>query len=98
MFVQAASPAIAGASGTLAALGAQVEGVNAGAAIPTTSVIPPAPEPASILAAAMHLAHSADYQAFAQMGAVFHAMFVTNIGAAAASYAGCEVANMATML
>ena len=84
MFVEALPAGIAEAASGLAGIGAAVAAGNAAGAAPTLGVVPPAPEPASVLLAAAFGTHAGVYQATQAVGSVMHAMFVSTMGASSA--------------
>ncbi len=81
------------AAGNLQAIGFAVAAQNAGAAGPTTGVIPAAADEVSALTAAQFAMHAAMYQALSAQAAAVHDMFVSTLGASAVSYAVTEAAN-----
>jgi hypothetical protein len=98
MFVTALPTGLESSASGLASIGATVAAGNAGAAAPTLGVVPPAPEPTSVLLAAAFGTHAGVYQATQAIGSVIHAMFVATMGAGAASYAASEALNVAAMV
>ncbi|CDM79565.1 PE family protein (plasmid) [Mycobacterium marinum] len=98
MFVEALPVGIAEAASGLTGIGTAVAAGNAVGAAPTLSVVPPAPEPASVLLAAAFGTHAGVYQATQAIGSVVHAMFVATMGASSASYAGAEALNAVAMV
>jgi hypothetical protein len=92
-FVTTAPPEMVASAGGLAAIGTTVASANGAAAGPLMAVIPPAPEPTSVLNAAMFLSHGAMFQGMQAMGSAVHAMFVETLGVSAGSYAITEGAN-----
>jgi hypothetical protein len=97
MFVEALPEAMDAAAAGLGGIGASVVAGNAAAAFPTTGVIPPAPEPTSVLLAGFFGTHGGMYQAFAAEAALIHQMFVATMGASAGSYAASEAFNTLAM-
>lgn len=63
MFVEALPAGIDASASGLAGIGAAVAAGNAAGAAPTLGVVPPAPEPASVLLAAAFGTHAGVYQA-----------------------------------
>lgn len=89
---------IAATAGELVGLGATVTAAHSAAAGPLAAVVPPAPEPTSILAAMSHQTHHGIYQAAAGVADAIHALFASTMGVSAASYTATEVAGALTML
>lgn len=98
MFVEALPEAMQAAAGGLGGIGAGVAAANAAGAAPTTGVLPPAPEPASVLLAMAFATHGGLYQVTQAFGTLVHEMFAATLGVSAGSYAASEVANAATMI
>lgn len=98
MFVEALPAGIDASASGLAGIGAAVSAGNAAGAAPTLGVVPPAPEPASVLLAAAFGTHAGVYQATQAIGEVVHQMFVSTMGISSADYAATEVANAVTMV
>jgi len=65
---------------------------NAGAAGPTTGVMPAAADEVSALTATQFAMHAAMYQALSAQAAAVHDMFVSTLSASAVSYAVTEAA------
>ena len=85
--------AMTAASAALEGIGRALSAQNAAAAMPTTSVAPPAADEVSALTAAQFAAHAQMYQAVSAQAAAIHEMFVTTLGTSAGSYAVTEAAN-----
>lgn len=98
MFVEALPAGIDEAAAGLAGIGSAVAAGNAAGAAPTLGVVPPAPEPASVLLAAAFSTHAGVYQATQAIGSVVHEMFVSTMGISSADYAATEVLNTAAMV
>ncbi|GAB4667055.1 PE family protein [Mycobacterium avium] len=98
MFVEALPAGIDEAAAGLAGLGSTVAAGNAAGAAPTLGVVPPAPEPASVLLAAAFGTHAGVYQVTQSIGLVVHAMFVSTMGASSADYAATEALNTIAMV
>jgi hypothetical protein len=98
MFVEALPAGIDEAASGLAGIGSVIAAGNAAGAAPTLGVVPPAPEPASVLLAAAFGTHAGVYQATQAIGSVIHAMFVATMGASSADYAATEALNTIAML
>ncbi len=98
MFVEALTGGIDEAASGLAGIGSAVAAGNAAGAAPTLGVVPPAPEPASVLLAAAFATHGGVYQATQAIGSVIHAMFVSTMGVSSADYAATEALNTVAML
>jgi hypothetical protein len=81
------------AAGNLQATGFAMAAQNAGAAGPTTGVIPAAADEVSALTAAQFAMHAVMYQALSAQAATVHDMFVSTLNASAVSYAATEAAN-----
>lgn len=81
------------AAGNLQAIGSAMAAQNAGAAAPTTGVIPAAADEVSALTAAHFAIHAAMYQAVSAQAATVHDMFVSTLSTGAVSYAATEAAN-----
>ena len=80
------------AAGNLQAIGSAMAAQNAGAAGPTTGVIPAAADEVSALTAAQFAMHAAMYQALSAQAAAVHDMFVSTLSTSAVSYAVTEAA------
>jgi hypothetical protein len=98
MFVTALPEAMDTATSGLASIGSTVAAGNAAGAPATLGVVPPAAEPASLLLALAFATHAGVYQATQGIGSAVHAMFVSTLGASAASYAATEGFNAVTMV
>ncbi|WP_062887769.1 PE family protein [Mycobacterium avium] len=98
MFVEALPAGIDEAASGLAGLGTAVAAGNAAGAAPTLGVVPPAPEPASVLLAAAFGTHAGVYQVTQAIGSVVHAMFVSTMGISSADYAATEALNTIAMV
>lgn len=98
MFVEALPAGIDEAASGLAGLGSAVTAGNAAGAAPTLGVVPPAPEPASVLLAAAFGTHAGVYQVTQAIGSVVHAMFVSTMGTSSADYAATEALNTIAMV
>ncbi|KPN49572.1 PE family protein [Mycobacterium intracellulare subsp. chimaera] len=98
MFVEALPAGIDEAASGLSGLGATVAAGNAAAAAPVMGVVPPAPEPASVLLAAAFGVHGGVYQVTQAIGSVVHAMFVSTMGISSADYAATEALNTVAMV
>ena len=95
-FVNAHPEALSAAAGNLAAIGSSVSAQNAGAAAPTTGVIPAAADEVSALTAAMFAAHAKLYQTVSAQAKAIHEQFVHTLQTSAGSYAVTEAANAAS--
>lgn len=98
MFVQALPAGIDEAASGLSGVGMAVAAGNAAGAAPTLGVVPPAPEPASVLLAAAFGTHAGVYQVTQAIGSVVHAMFVSTMGISSADYAATEALNTIAMV
>ncbi|SOJ57047.1 hypothetical protein MSIMFB_04525 [Mycobacterium simulans] len=98
MFVEALPAGIDEAVSGLSGLGSAVAAGNAAGAAPTLGVVPPAPEPASVLLAAAFGTHAGVYQVTQAIGSVVHAMFVSTMGISSADYAASEALNAIAMV
>lgn len=98
MFVEALPAGIDEAVSGLAGLGSTVAAGNAAGAAPTMGVVPPAPEPASVLLAAAFGTHAAVYQVTQAIGSVIHSMFVGTMATSSADYAATEALNTIAMV
>lgn len=92
-FVTAQPEMLTIAAENLQAIGFTMAAQNAGAAGPTTGVIPAAADAVSALTAAQFAMHAAMYQAVSVQAATVHDMFVSTLGANAVSYVASEAAN-----
>ena len=81
------------AASNLQAIGFAMAAQNAGAAGPTTGVIPAAADEVSAFTAAQFAMHAAMYHALSAQAAAVHDIFVSTLGASAVSYAATETAN-----
>jgi PE family len=90
MFVTTDPASLAEAAAQLGVIGTTVAAGNSAGAAPTMGVVPPAPEPASVLLAAAFGTHGGVYQATQAVSSVIHAMFVETMAASGATYAGTE--------
>lgn len=97
MFVTALPAGLESSASGLASIGSTVAATNAACAAPTLGVVPPAPEPTSVLLAAAFGTHAGVYQATQAIGSAIHAMFVATMGASAAGYDAAEALNVAAM-
>lgn len=84
------------AAGRLLSIGASVNAENAGAAAPTTGVVPAAADQVSVLTALQFAAHAKLYQAVSAQAKAIHDQFVHTLATSAGSYALAEAANAAT--
>jgi broad specificity phosphatase PhoE len=75
-----------------AQIGSVVTAGNLAAAIPTTGLAAAGADEVSASVAAMFSGHAQQYQAAAAQAAAYHQQFVSNLHAAAVSYAGAEAA------
>ena len=98
MFVTTLPGAMESAASGLAGIGTTVAAGNAAGAAPTTGVVPPAAEPASVLLAAAFGTHAGLYQVTQALGMMVHEMFVTTMGVSAGSYATSEALNAVAMV
>lgn len=89
---------IAATAGGLAGLGATVTAAHSAAAGPLGAVVPPAPEPTSILAAMAHQTHHGVYQAAAGVADAIHALFTGTMAVSGVTYDAAEAAGALTML
>lgn len=94
-FVTTHPEALTFAAGRLASIGSAVSAENAGAAAPTTGVIPAAADQVSALTAAQFAAHAKLYQAVSAQAKAIHDQFVQTLQTSAGSYAIAEAANAA---
>ena len=92
-FVTTRPEALAAAAGALQAIGSSMAAENAGAAAPTTGVLPAAADEVSALQATQFSAYGSWYQQVSDQAAAIHQMLVNNLGANAGSYQGTEAAN-----
>ena len=76
MFVTALPAGLESSASGLASIGSAVAAGNAAGAAPTLGVVPPAPEPTSVLLAAAFGTHAGVYQVTQAIGSVIHEMFV----------------------
>jgi PE family len=90
MFVTTAPESLAAAAAQLGTIGTTVAAGNSAGAAPTMGVVPPAPEPASVLLAAAFGTHGGVYQATQAVASVIHAMFVETMATSGASYGATE--------
>lgn len=84
------------AAGRLMSIGTSVNAENAGAAGPTTGVIPAAGDQVSALTAAQFAAHAKVYQAVSAQAKAIHDQFVHMLATSAGSYELTEAANAAS--
>jgi hypothetical protein len=85
-------------SAGLSGIGAVVGAANASAAPMLNAVVPPAPEPASILLSAQFMVHAGMHQVMQGIGSAMHAMFIETLSTSAASYGASEASNLIAML
>ena len=98
MFVTALPAGLESCASGLASIGSAVAAGNAAGAAPTLGVVPPAPEPTSVLLAAAFGTHAGVYQVTQAIGSVIHEMFVATMGTSAATYAASEALNAVAMV
>lgn len=84
---------LAAAAHSLAGIGATMSAQNAAAAAPTTAVVPAAADEVSAQTAAQFATHAQLYQTVSTHAEAIHQLFVSTLGAAAASYATSEASN-----
>ena len=97
-FVTTQPGMLASAAGDLQGIGSAMAAGNMAAAAPTTGVVPAAADEVSALTAAQFAAHAQMYQAIGAQATAIHELFVTTLGASAASYAATEACNAAACL
>ena len=83
---------LAAAASDLSLIGSAISADNA-AAGPMTAVVSAAADEVSALTATQFAAHAGLYHAVSAQAAAAHSMFVSTLGASAASYAAIEAAN-----
>jgi len=98
MFVTTLPGAMEASAAGLQGIGASVVAGNSAAAAPITGVIPPAPEPTSVLLAAALATHAGVYQVTQALGTLLHEMFVATMDVSAGSYAASEGFNAIAMV
>src|ERR1700689_3228893 len=86
---------LSAAAGNLQDIGSAVSAGNAGAAAPTTGVVPAAPGEVSGLTAPQFAAPAQMYQDFSPQAAAIHEQFVATLATSAGSYLATEAANAA---
>lgn len=96
-FVTTHPESLTWAAGALQSVGSSMNAQNEAAAGPTTGVTPAAADEVSALTSIQFAAHAVIYQAVSAQAAAIHDMFVTTLGAGAASYAATEAANAAAI-
>ncbi|OBG23063.1 PE family protein [Mycobacterium sp. 852002-51057_SCH5723018] len=96
-FVTALPEMLASAAGELQGIGAAVAAGNAGAAAPTTGVLPAAADEVSALTAGYFAAHGVLYQELSADATAIHELFVSALATSAGSYAVTEAANAAAV-
>ncbi len=94
-FVNTQQEMLAMAASNLHGIGSAIVTQNMAAVGPTTGVSPAAAEAVSALTATQFVAHAAMYQAVNAQATAVHELFVSTVGASAASYAATEAANAA---
>jgi hypothetical protein len=94
-FVTTQPQMLSAAAGNLHGIGSVVSAANAGAAGPTTGVVPAAADEVSALTAAQFGAHAQMYQAISAQAAAIHEQFVATLETSAGSYLATEAANAA---
>jgi hypothetical protein len=92
-FVTTEPEALASAAATLQDVGSSMNVENGAASTPTTGVLPAAADQVSALTAAQFAVHAQMYQAVGAQAAAVHQLFVSTLGAGAASYAATEATN-----
>lgn len=92
-FVTTQPEMLSAAARHLQSIGSVLNSENAGAAGPTTALVPAAADEVSALAAAQFSAHAQMYQAISAQAAAIHEQFVSTLGISAESYAATEAAN-----
>jgi PE family len=92
-FVTTEPELLTAAAGNLQGIGSSMMAGNAGAAAPTTGVVPAAADEVSALTAAQFTAHAQMYQAVSAQAAAIHEQFVNTLGMSSGSYAATEAAN-----
>jgi len=85
--------AMTAASAALEGIGRALSAQNAAAAMPTTSVAPPAADEVSALTAAQFTAHAQMYQAVSAQAQAIHEQFVNTLQMSGNSYEITEIAN-----
>jgi hypothetical protein len=88
---------MAAAASELQTIGSTLAATNTAAAVPTTSVLPPAADSVSARAAALLDAAAQQYQAFSAQAETFQNQFVQTLNAAQTFYAETEADNTAAM-
>jgi PE-PPE domain/PE family len=88
---------MAAAASELQTIGSALTATNTAAAVPTTSVLPPAADSVSARSAALLDAAAQQYQAFSAQAETFQNQFVQTLNAAQTFYAETEASNTAAM-
>lgn len=96
-FVNTQPEALNMAANDLQSIGSSVSAANAGAASPTTGVVPAAADPVSALTAAQFAVHAQMYQQISAQAHAIHEQFVAVLATSAESYAATEAANAAAV-
>jgi hypothetical protein len=81
-----------------ATIGSDLSAAHQMAATPTVGLVPAAADEVSASIAHVFSQHAAGYQALAGQAAAFHAQFVHNLTASAASYTSADAASATTLL
>lgn len=92
-FVTTQPEILTAAAADLEGIGAAMAAQNSAATAPTSGVIPAAADEVSALTAAQFTIHAQMYQAVSAQAEAVHQLFVSTLGASAASYAATETAN-----
>src|SRR5262245_1340509 len=93
-FVSTVPDVMATAATDLASIRSNIVAAMTAAAAPSTQVIAPAVDEVSTAITELFNAHGLSYQALSAQASEFHAQFVQNLLAGAASYAETEAANV----
>ncbi|MCV7090811.1 PE domain-containing protein [Mycobacterium interjectum] len=93
-FVSTQPDVVAAAATDLASIRSNIIAATTAAAAGSTEVLAPAADEVSTAITALFNAHGLSYQALSAQAADFHAQFVQNLVAGAASYANTEAANV----
>ena len=97
-YMIAAPEMMTSAATDLATIGADLSAAHQMAATPTVGLVPAAADEVSASIAHVFSQHAAGYQALAGQAAAFHAQFVHNLTASAASYTSADAASATTLL
>jgi hypothetical protein len=97
-FVTTIPGSLAAAAGGLTAIGGEIAGANAGAAVPITGVLPAGLDEVSFLVAAQFGMHAAMYQAAQAAGLAVHAQTVATLFASEFGYDTTEAVSALGLL